>query len=307
MTALDFIDWFRCHLHAAQIEFALTSGQACVYYGIQQTTKDSDWIIRPADLSKLCELFRKLESENCRIEYRQFCGAPLVAEYLATGWTSHVSLYDIAGQEHHLDFFGKPPRVLSLERDSENPDFANRVTVAQMKKTDREKDWPIVFTLGQQAISAGDIRGVLYGLDAEWLISAWETVSPKDRNELIAQRPILRLVDQHPNRLKRSLLIEKYLWAAVNRGRYQLYMRHWKDFYHQWRMQPDFAWPLKASYALQHEQLTQAVLRYKLPYDVVSAKRAEIIEKAAAETMEVFAATEDELNAIMPPIELLLP
>jgi hypothetical protein len=307
MTALDFIDWFKSHLHAAKIEFALTSGQACVYYGIQQTTKDSDWIIGPADLSKLCELFSRLESENCRIEYRQFCGAPLVEDYLAGGWTSHLSLHDSAGQEHHLDFFGKPPRVTSLERDSENSDYANRVTVAQMKKTDREKDWPIVFSLGQQAISAGDIRGVLYGMEAEWLVSVWENVSFENRSTLVVQRPLLGIVDREPKRLKRCLLIEKYLWATVNRGRYHLYTRHWKDFYHQWRQEPGFVWPMNASFAQQHDKLTQAVLRYQLPFDVVYANRAAIIAKAAAETMEVFAATEDELNAIMPPVELLLP
>lgn len=307
MTALDFIDWFRVQLHSAQIDFALTSGQACVYYGIQQTTKDSDWIIRPADLSKLCHLFDVLESSECRIEYRTFCGAPLEEDYLVGGWTSHVSLFDKTGQEHHLDFFGKPPRVTSLERDLEEPDFASRLTVAQMKKTDREKDWPIVFSLGQQAVAAGDVRGVLYGMDYEWLTSTWETVPVESRESLVHQRPLLRLIEQQPSRLRRSLLIEKYLWATVNRGRYHLYMRHWKDFYHQWRLEPNFQWPMSTPFLQQHQRLTHAATSYGLPFDVVSSRRVEVVEQAVAETMEVFAASTDELSELMPPIELLLP
>jgi hypothetical protein len=35
------------------IEHALTSGTACVEYGLQQNTKDSDWIIRPAPLASV--------------------------------------------------------------------------------------------------------------------------------------------------------------------------------------------------------------------------------------------------------------
>ncbi len=307
MTALDFIDWFRGQLHSVQIDFALTSGQACVYYGIQQTTKDSDWIIHPADLSKLTALFCEVEKQQWRVQYRLFCGAPLESDYLAGGWTSHLSLFDPSETEHHVDFFGKPPRVTHLERDPDQPDYASRLTVAQMKKTDREKDWPIVFSLGQQAIAAGDIRGVLYGMDADWLVTTWATIRVEDRESLVRLRPLLSWIEDQPKRLRRGLLIEKYFWSTVNRGRYHLYTRRWKDFYHQWRLEPDFTWPLIAPFVEQHARLVQATRRYELPPEVLESKRAEIVQHAAVETMEVFAATEDELQKLTPPIELVLP
>jgi hypothetical protein len=50
MSPLDFLAWLRVELRDAGIHFAITSGQACVYYGIQQTTKDSDWIIALDDV-----------------------------------------------------------------------------------------------------------------------------------------------------------------------------------------------------------------------------------------------------------------
>lgn len=44
-TPLEFLDVFRSTLRSAGITFAVTSGMACIRYGLQQTTKDSDWIV----------------------------------------------------------------------------------------------------------------------------------------------------------------------------------------------------------------------------------------------------------------------
>lgn len=40
-----FLQQFRSKLHAAGVRFAITSGQACVYFDIQQTTKDSEALL----------------------------------------------------------------------------------------------------------------------------------------------------------------------------------------------------------------------------------------------------------------------
>jgi len=110
---------------------------ACVHYRLQQTTKDSDWIIEG-------------ELPPWRISYRQICGAPLEAEFMAHGWTSHLSLWDTAGSvEHKVDIFSKPPRVRSEEMSADAEGWASEHVVAQMKKTDRDKDWPIVDGLGR--------------------------------------------------------------------------------------------------------------------------------------------------------------
>src|SRR5437667_7792998 len=89
---LDFLKIFAGQLRQADISFAITSGMACVHYGLQQTTKDSDWIIPAEDLVRLRELFTHLEGElpPWRVSYRQICGAPLEQEFMAHGWTSHL-------------------------------------------------------------------------------------------------------------------------------------------------------------------------------------------------------------------------
>ena len=60
-TPLEFLDLFRAELRAARIRFAITSGMACIRYGLQQTTKDSDWIVSAAELRQLRGLLEQCE------------------------------------------------------------------------------------------------------------------------------------------------------------------------------------------------------------------------------------------------------
>jgi len=80
------------------IRHVLTSGMACVEFGIQQNTKDTDWVIDPANISKLVELLieseRGLSGRNWNVSYRPLFGAPMTAKYLRAGWTSHLAIHD---------------------------------------------------------------------------------------------------------------------------------------------------------------------------------------------------------------------
>jgi hypothetical protein len=152
---LGFLYVFRDLLRAAHVRFAITSGMACVHYGIQQTTKDSDWIIDPDHLDRLLAMIEAQERRMppWRIGYRTVFGAPLDSAWHRHGWTSHLFIQDEAlGVQHHLDFFGKPPRVRAWVADADG--FADRDVVAMMKRTDRDRDWPIVDGLGWQIADA---------------------------------------------------------------------------------------------------------------------------------------------------------
>lgn len=156
-SALEFYRTFQSLLTERGIRHALTSGMACVEYGIQQTTKDTDWIIDPAALVVLVALLQELEARRSsppwQVSYRPLFGAPLTENYLSHGWTSHLAIHDAPeSPEHHVDLFGKPPRVATSEALEHSINgIAPRLIVAQMKKTDRDKDWPMVAALSQQA------------------------------------------------------------------------------------------------------------------------------------------------------------
>jgi hypothetical protein len=112
-----------------------------------------------------------------RAAYRGVCGAPLRIDYLRHGWTTHLSILEPGTTiEHHVDLFGKPPRVTEWEFDAVDHEFASRHVVAMMKRTDRDKDWPMVFSLGRQMLEQGDWRGVLHLQDADGLIDTWQKV-----------------------------------------------------------------------------------------------------------------------------------
>lgn len=137
---------------------------ACVHYGLQQTTKDSDWIIPAEELEKLRGLFTRLEGElpPWRVSYRQICGAPLEAEFMSHGWTSHLSVWDSAGSvEHKVDIFSKPPRVRSEEIDSDSEGWPRLQGPSLPKPCRRCMSWYHEDTCRASVARGGDARGVL--------------------------------------------------------------------------------------------------------------------------------------------------
>lgn len=309
---LDFLRIFAGKLRAAGIRFAITSGMACVHFGIQQTTKDSDWIIAPDDFGKLREMLMRLDADAppWRVAYRQIFGAPLDVEFMAHGWTSHLLLTDPDGAENKVDFFGKAPRVRHLALDPESPDFADRDVVAQMKRTDRPKDWPIVDSLGWQLMERSRSQSLVHLQDAVKLLSVWPQSEAEARDIAVRRRPLLQLLEREndPDRLDGFLRLERLLWECVNAERHGLYTRAWKDFYRSWQKEPGFTWPSREPFARQHQRVLLAARGHGLPCNPVGAVGREAIVAKALDRAVVKAQTTPEiLNMIQPPIEEMLP
>lgn len=136
---IEFYRLFQALLRERAIPGVLTSGMACVEYGLQQNTKDTGWIVDPAEIGDLVTLFGKLErgvsGGNWGVSYRGLFGAPFDAEYMSGGWTSHLAAFDAPeSAERHLDFFGRPPRVGDARRNDAVAGIASRDIVARMNK-----------------------------------------------------------------------------------------------------------------------------------------------------------------------------
>jgi hypothetical protein len=312
---LDFLKIFAGELRAAGISFAITSGMACVHYGLQQNTKDSDWIIPAQDLERLRQLLEKLEGSlpPWRVSYRQIFAAPLEAEYMQHGWTSHLSIWDNAASvEHKVDIFSKPPRVKTEEILTDSEGWVSRHVVAQMKRTDRDKDWPILQGLGKQLWERQDALGLLHLMDPDALLKAWHSVPTATQNVLSERRPLLRALDRSPAPdrlgLQRLLRLERLIWERVNEQRHSRYIREWKAFYRRWRHEPEMEWPTSEQFWSQHRRLVKAVAEYGLPPDPLGAvRRSDMISTALLEVQRLENAPEREVAEICPPMEELLP
>jgi hypothetical protein len=312
---LDFLRIFAGQLRQAGIRFAITSGMACVHYGLQQNTKDSDWIIPAEDLAKLRELLSKLEGElpPWRVSYRQIFGAPLDGEYMAHGWTSHLSIWDSAASvEHKVDIFSKPPRVKAEEIEVDAEGWATRHVVAQMKRTDRDRDWPMVQGLGKQLWERHHAVCLLHLTDVDALLAAWRSTTVAERARMASRRPLLRALEASPPPerldLERLIAVERLVWERVNEQRHGRYTRAWKDFYRSWRKEEGWDWPTAEQFWLQHRRLMEAANRHGLPANpLAGVAREELVRAAVVEVAKLAAASENEIAKVLPSVDELLP
>lgn len=104
---------------------------------------------------------------NC--SYRGHLTAPLDQRWQRGGWTSHFQGKH-GGDFAHLDVFGVAPRATSSWELETRGLLASMHTVAEMKRTDRPKDWPFADALGVKLIEAADLRGWLHMMPQSSLI-----------------------------------------------------------------------------------------------------------------------------------------
>lgn len=313
-SPIQFYRSFQRLMRDHGIRHVLTSGMACVEYGIQQNTKDTDWIVHPDDLEKLvamlCESERGLTGRNWLVTHRPMFGAPFLKEYHQGGWTTHIAIRDEPlSAEHHLDFFGKAPRLKGEEWLPSSGGIASRTIVAQMKKTDRPKDWPFVNGLAVQACESGDAAGLLHARDPSVLRLHWQTLDECLRAEFLKTRPLLGHLDQGDDRLERLLMIERGIWECVNRERYLVYQHEWKEFYRRWQKDAVGQWPTVEPFELQHRRLVDAAIRFDLAPAPLSdtSRREGIYQKGLNRAFALTAATPAEASMVAMPIQVILP
>lgn len=208
-------------LRRGRVPCAITGGLACVAFGVVEHTEDCDLICRPDGAGVLLAILAASEFRGSRCHYRSALSAPLDQRWLGGGWTSHFT-WDIGTSERpFLDVFGVPPRVTGpWERRYRGP-FADRGTVAEMKRTRRRKDWDQATALGLQMLKRGDEAGWLQLYDAEVLVQLASRLPCPRR--LLGVRPVLRMAFNRDPLLSRAVETEVEFWSKLDAGRIRVY------------------------------------------------------------------------------------
>jgi len=198
---------------------AITSGLACVHYGVAETTKDCDLLCHPGSFDTLLDLLAETRVSGSPCHYRGHISPPLDARWHRGGWTSHFQ-WGTGPEATTLDVFGHALRESSPWQDDVAGLYASQNVVAEMKRTDRDKDWPFITSLGVALLHARDSRGWLHLFEEDSIREMLETYSIPD--DLLAVRPVLQLAARRDPALRPALLAEQHFWKELDRLRIRI-------------------------------------------------------------------------------------
>ena len=169
----------------------ISSGQACVAFGIATFSKDGDWIIREDERS--CNaVLAVLGTHNA--DYR--LGAPLHPDWLCRGLTSHFEFQSAEGIRVRTDFCSRPPRVSDIDHmwtcavSADGIDVVDVESLIRLKLTRRMRDYAMVGALAEVAGMEGNTAelALLYLQDFELLAQAvlrWPAEAAKCDREAV--------------------------------------------------------------------------------------------------------------------------
>jgi hypothetical protein len=216
----QFFEALTATLRSHGVVCAITSGMACVEFGVAFGTKDCDMLCAAESADAFLRSLEATPLRGAACSYRSHLGAPLDCRWLRGGWTSHFA-WSLGTEEACLDVFGVAPRASALWQAELMGLYASPHIVAEMKRTDRPRDWPIASALGAKLLYDGDPRGWLHVFDPQLMVKlASEIPCPR---ELFAQRPVLELLERRDPRLDIAVRGEIEFWQQLDHVRMQVY------------------------------------------------------------------------------------
>ena len=194
----------------------ISSGQAVVLHRLAIMSKDGDWVLRE-DEESMQHVLTILEQFGARYRF----GAPLDTRWLGGGWSAHLE-FRHNNLRVRTDFTTRPPRIdaAALERlwRDTNPQRAvlDVTTLAQIKKTNREKDYAVIGELARLMDKPRD--QLLYSRSARDLIKISQS-HPTLVRELGPARPLLNEIERGRTRLEQALDAERRALIHANEQR----------------------------------------------------------------------------------------
>lgn len=206
-----------------KIRTIICSGQAVVLHRLAVMSKDGDWIIRE-DEESLNYILNVLAHYGAKYRF----GAPLDIRWLKGGWSSHFE-FRHKGLRVRTDFFSRPPRIASerlkqVWEEQQNSDlpFVNVIDLAELKKTNREKDYAVIGELAR--LMSNPRQQLLFSRSARDILSLAEKF-PELITKLEKQRPLLSHAADGREKLEELLDAEKRTLIHKNENRLTLYLK----------------------------------------------------------------------------------
>jgi hypothetical protein len=143
------------------------------------------------------------------------------------GWASHFE-WPIKAQTVTLDIFGHALRESTPWTSELFGLYAGPQTVAEMKRTRRDKDWSAITALGVRMLEADDERGWLHIFEPEILaLLTGERRCPPD---ILDRRPALKLALERNPQTSGALNAERKFWEELDRQRIHIFEQHLRPY-----------------------------------------------------------------------------
>lgn len=226
--------------NAGKLRAILSSGQAVVLHRLAMMSKDGDWILR-GDAESLEYILRVLSEFGAVYRF----GAPLDLRWLANGWSSHLE-FSFDGMRVRTDFVVTPPRISATDlermwREQEGAElpFVGLRDLVELKKTNREKDYPVIGDLARRLTSVRD--KLLCSRSARDILTLARE-HPTVLTECADLRPVLSHVPEGEEPLAAALDAERRQLMRANEVRLQRYLEAAQEWQKVWpAVQKDIA------------------------------------------------------------------
>ncbi|MBN1981059.1 MAG: hypothetical protein JW795_05985 [Chitinivibrionales bacterium] len=211
----------------------LSSGQAVVLHRLAIMSKDGDWIVRE-DEEALNHILKTLDEVSAKYRF----GAPLDKRWLAGGWSSHFE-FNKEKLRVRTDFVSRPPRIdanrlIMMWKELENccPPFVDLTDLAELKKTNREKDFVII---GELARRMGSVEEQLrYSRSAKDILEIYQKKSQMVL-EILRQRGIESESLKSVDALEIALDAERRRLIHRNEAHLLKYIEASQEWSDQWK------------------------------------------------------------------------
>lgn len=215
-----------------RVRAMISSGQAVVLHKLAIMSKDGDWIIRE-DGEATRHILTVLESHGATYRF----GAPLDERWLRGGWSAHLEHRE-GPFRIRTDFVTRPPRLspealAAAWRDAErrSPPVVGIRELAEIKKTNREKDYAVIGELARRLPAVAD--QFLLSRSARDLLRLAEQ-HPGEWRGACQERPLLARAADGLEALESALDAERRQLMHANERRLQAYVEAARDWAAAW-------------------------------------------------------------------------